>query len=73
MRLNVDNIKNLSKEELLIVLEEEVFQDVDFIRHVKEVSKNEEIPHEVAESVIKHYITSIGLMMIKKTKHKRRI
>lgn len=72
-KLSTDYIKNLTEEELLKVLEEEVFQDADFIRHIQEVSKNEQIPHDVVEEVIKHHITRIGKMMIKKTRHKRRI
>lgn len=72
-KLNPNEIKSLDKKQLVNMLQDEVFDDPDFIRHIKEVAEKEEVPLEVAETIIKKYITDCGKEMIKVKKHKRRI
>lgn len=72
-KLNAHEIKGLTKQELLNVLEDEVFSDNDFKRHINETAIKENVSYDLAETVIKNYIISIGSEMIKIKKHRRRI
>lgn len=69
----INSHSTLSKEEMDIVLNEHVFDDYNFKRHIQEVSIKLQIPEDVVESVIKHYLSFICYEMIKIRKIRRRI
>jgi hypothetical protein len=65
--------RNLTKEQMLEVLENEVFSDADFRRQLLEVSIKLNIPLDVVETVIIHFIQTASLQLIIMKKIFRRI
>lgn len=56
----------------LEIIEDEVYNDADFQRHLKEVAQRTNMPLSSVESVVKHYIESAAKEVCKNKKHKRR-
>lgn len=74
MRKSLNKIyDNISKEELMEVLEDQVFETFDFSRHMEELAQKENLPLEDVRKVVKHHLTEIAKEMVKVTKIKRRI
>lgn len=62
-RYGKKNWKNIPKKEIKEYLNNEVFSRDSFNNHISEVSHNLNIDKEIVEYVIKHYITSIMLVI----------
>lgn len=65
-------LKRLSKQEIVQMLEKEVFSTNQFSEHVKEVSFKTKIDEEIVRDILKHYFTSISIVMntVRKVKTK---
>lgn len=66
------DLKPLTKEKLTEILNDEVFINIDFNRHIRETAAKQNIEVETAETVIKHLLSSIGAELSTIKKHKRR-
>lgn len=62
----------ITKKDVLEKLEKDVFSDDIFKSHIKETSLKLNVPEEVVEKIVKHYITYFSLLMNTIVKHKRR-
>lgn len=69
----LNRLKNLTKKELSETLENDVFEQPEFKRHMKELAISENISEEEANKVIKHYLLTVGKEALRITKHRRRI
>ena len=64
---------NLTEEQMLKILEEEVFSNADFQRQILEVSIKLKLPLDVVETVIKDFIIRASYLLISVKKIFRRI
>lgn len=64
--------KNLNKKQMLTVLEEQVFSDYSYQRHIDQTAYDLGIPKLVVATVVKHYLESVSIDILRVTKKMRR-
>lgn len=63
----------ISKEDIKKVLDEEVFSNLDFKRHIKEVSIKTEFSEDIVRIVLQQYITILAMQMTIVTRYRRKL
>jgi hypothetical protein len=71
-KLRTYDLKSMKIQKLQKIMQEEVFENEDFIRHLEETSIKTGFPVSVIKTVVEDYFSRIGTEMIKVKKHKRR-
>lgn len=63
----------VTEDQVLEMMNEKVFKEIDFNRHLSETAKTLKIPYEHVDSVIKHYLITMAKQMSLITRVRRRL
>lgn len=63
----------ITEPEVLEMMNEKVFKEINFNRHLLETSKSLNIPYEHVDSVMKHYLITMAKQMSLITRVRRRL
>jgi len=64
--------RNLTKEQMSVILENDVFTDHNYIRHIEQTAHDLGIPSEAVKEVITDYLKKVSFDMLKITTFPRR-